>query len=141
MGGRFLRYLQSKGMKQRTLSSVTGVSASIISRFCAGGTITSDKLAQLLSGCPDLSLDWLFFGVGPMYRQEVSSDVVSGGSVLVKDADRVTVANGDADRSYMRIISERDAAITELTRSVNERDVTIQRLHDIIVRNAGGGVK
>lgn len=134
MGGRFLKYLQATGRTQLSLSRETGVAASILSRFCSGGVITSDNLCRLVEGCPDLSLDWLFFGSGPMLRSASCPDVVSDGSVLVKDANGVTVSNGPGG-VLIDAIQEKDRVISEKDRVISERDITIQRLHELLLRN------
>ena len=142
MYSRFLQYLRVKGISQRSLSESSHVSASTVSRFCAGQPIGSDKLFSLLQVCDDLSLEWLFFGIGEMFRgkdsgsvnigQFAGSDMSSDHSVRVinsRGARVVTPKNRDCD--LLELLQEKDAVISD-------RDQTISRLHEVIVSLMAG---
>ena len=117
MHERFLLYIRTKGLTQKRLSELSGVSTSMISRFCAGSPISSDKLVSLLHVCDDLSLDWLFFSCGAMLRE------ASFGSGMGKDAA------GD-DGYFSSLIAEKDRIIAQKDRVIQERDETIRRLYE-----------
>lgn len=142
MYSRFLQYLRVKGISQRSLSELSHVSTSTVSRFCAGQPIGSDKLFSLLQVCDDLSLEWLFFGIGEMFRgkdsgsvnigQFAGSDMSSDNSVRVinsRGARVVTPKNRDSD--LLELLQEKDAVISD-------RDQTISRLHEVIVSLMAG---
>lgn len=138
LGERFTAYLKFKGLSQKKVSSLSGVTESTLSRFLSGGVITSDKLARILMVCPDLSLEWFFFGVGEMIRKTdgdrfVNSGMYAGAEVLtdqsvnIKDSRGVNVSHG-LDEHYFRALAEKDRIIVEKDRTISERDRTIRDL-------------
>ncbi len=133
MGTRFLKYLAAKGVSQRAFCTRSGLSPSLLSRFCAGGAVSSDNLERIVSCCPDLSLDWLLRGEGPMERAKgQGSDVVTDKSVLVKNASGVMVSAGQATEELLSALLEKDRMLQECIRTVTERDRTITRLNLLV---------
>lgn len=126
MGERFRLYLRLKGITYRTLAEISGISISIISRFCSGGSINSDGLQKILEACPDLNLEWLFFGRGVMIRE--SGDIVSDHSLLVKNAIGVR-AEVAVPETFLKALEEKDKLIVEKDRAIRERDELILSLH------------
>ena len=138
MNERFSTYLHFKRLSQKRLSELSSVGQAVISRFCNGNAITSDKLLRLLQVCDDLSLEWLFYGSGEMIRSCPSqttinmgafagADVVGDGGVQVKNANGVNVSQGP-DKRYLDIISDKDKIISEKDRIIMEKDAVIQQL-------------
>jgi len=115
---RVAQYLRLKDITLRQLSAMSGVSGSTISRFCNGGAISSNHLQHILQVCDDLSLDWLFYGKGPMLKSEAGTEAIPGEDTLLMEAlaekDRV-ISERD------KVISERDQTIRELLRHVRDR--------------------
>lgn len=134
MHKRFSQYLRLKGVSYRSLAELSCVSLSSISRFCTGTPISSDKLLKLLQCCDDLSLEWLFYGSGDMLRAGknnmynvgafAGSEISSGDSVFVKNASGVHVERGES-RTLLELIAEKD-------RIISERDATITELHRLL---------
>lgn len=137
MNKRFFQYLRVKNVSQRSLSKLTGIATSVISRFCGGNSISTDNLQRLVQVCDDLSLEWLFYGTGQMIRghgdtitynngKYAGSDVVQGGGVMVKGSENVNVSRGDKTKDD--IISERDRTISERDSVIAQKDAYILEL-------------
>lgn len=137
MGERFFEYLRFKGLSQKKVSELSCVSTSMISRFCKGGAIASDKLLRILQVCDDLSLEWLFYDTGKMIRSGVDSVTnnygkyagaeVTKDSVLVQHSRDVHVKQLASSESQA-VIMEKDRLILEKDRIISERDRTIKEL-------------
>lgn len=134
MGSRFLEYLRIKGLSQKKICQLSSVSESLLSRFCSGGAITSDRLQRILHVCDDLSLEWFFFGTGDMFRSRggdttynygkyAGADIVRDKGVMVK-SDNVHLGTNPSDD----LISEKDRIILEKDKIISERDKTIGEL-------------
>ena len=145
IGGRLSLYLRTKGVSQRKLARLSGVSVSIVSRFCNGMVITSDKLFRLLEHCDDLSLDWLLFGAGEMTRQTdnaayrvsqgAGADFSGNGSVLVKNSNGVKVLSPSSTQgTLISLLAEKDRIIADKDRVIGERDEMIRRLHEMLLK-------
>lgn len=136
MGGRFLEYLKKKGISQRKISQLSCVSESLVSRFCAGGVVSSDKLQRILLACDDLSLEWLFYGSGEMlrgrggdvtnnYGKYAGADIVHDKGVVLKNAGGIHV---ESNEIFRQLLSEKDRIILEKDKVISERDRTIREL-------------
>ena len=84
---------------------------------------------KMLSVCDDLSLDWLFRGIGGMFLSDTPSSSVSIGST----GEDSVVVNGSRDVKVERgsdsnVLLEKDRIIIEKDRIISERDRTIERL-------------
>lgn len=147
MNKRFFEYLRVKKVSQRSLSKLTGIAPSVISRFCSGNSISSDKLQRLVQACEDLSLEWLFYGNGEMIRTHgdtityntgkyAGSDVVQDGGVMVKGSKHVSVSPGGEISPDCKakddIIAERDRTISERDAVIAKKDAYILELLNTI---------
>ena len=142
MNGRFVVYLKSKGISQKEISELSCVSAATVSRFCSGSPISSDKLLRLLQVCDDLSLEWFFFGTGDMVRRRTcdsytfnmgsysGSDMSQDHSVNIRSSPGAQV--GDLSRKDV------DLLLAEKDRVISERDATISKLNELLVRHFSG---
>ena len=144
MNKRFFEYLRFKNVSQRSLSKLSGIAPSIISRFCAGNSISSDKLLRLLQVCDDLSLEWFFYGTGEMIRscgnntnifnngRYAGADFARDGGVIVKGSEKVLVSSPGTvpgDRDFKDdIISLRDKTISERDSVIAAKDAYILEL-------------
>ena len=144
MNQRFALYLRVKNMGQQELAVESGISQATISRFCSGGSITSDKLLRLLHVCDDLSLYWLFYGTGEMLRKDCNSTVINMGSFAgskVDSEDSVILGDSpgsDATRqdSYrlLSLLTRKDEIIAGKDAIISERDKTIKHLYGLLER-------
>lgn len=129
---RFLLYLHEKGMTRKDLSELSGVSRSVVTRFFQERDIESGSLVKMLSVCDDLSMDWLFRGIGGMFLSDAASSVNIGStgedSVVVNGSRDVKVERGSASS----VLLEKDRIILEKDRIISERDRTIERLHALL---------
>ena len=107
---RFSLYLRTKNLTQRTLAHQADISLGTISRFIRGEAIGTDKLQAVLSACPDLSLEWIFRGTGPMCLSDVSID-------------------NSQTLEYLRLISEKD-------RLIKEKDIIITELQRLLMEKS-----
>lgn len=107
MNTRLSIYLSVKHITQTRLATITGVSKSTLSHFLTGRPITSDKLLRIIQTCEDISLEWLFFGVGTMIK-------------------------GDNDGAYLQTqISEKDRIISARDETILKKDAMITRLQEL----------
>lgn len=124
---------------------MTGISTSVISRFCAGGNMSSEKLLRLLQACDDLSLEWFFYGSGEMIRSHgntityntgkyAGADVAKDGGVLVRDSEKVSV---NVRPDWEKIVSERDRTISQRDAVIAEKDAIIRDLLDRLGAKSG----
>lgn len=139
MNGRFVIYLKSKGLSQKEISELSCVSAATVSRFCSGSPISSDKLLRLLQVCDDLSLDWLFFGTGDMVRSRTCDSYTfnmgsfSGSDISHDHSVNIRSSPGAQVGSLSRM--DVDLLLAEKDRVISERDATIGKLNEILVRH------
>ena len=127
-----------KNLSQKKISDLSCVSTSTVSRFCQGESIGSFFLQKILHVCDDLSLEWLFYGSGEMFRSReggvvnnygafAGSDFISDGGVQVKNSTGVTVGK-PVRQDVDALLREKDALILEKDRVISERDNTIREL-------------
>lgn len=142
MNGRFVVYLKSKGLSQKEISELSCVSAATVSRFCSGSPISSDKLLRLLQVCDDLSLEWLFFGTGDMVRsRSCDSYTFNMGSFSGSDISHDHSVNiRSSSGAQVGALSRKDVdlLLAEKDRVISERDATIGRLNELLVRYFSG---
>lgn len=142
MNGRFVVYLKSKGLSQKEISELSCVSASTVSRFCSGSPISSDKLLRLLQVCDDLSLDWLFFGTGDMVRSRTCDSYsfnmgsFSGSDISHDHSVNIRSSPGAQVGALSRM--DVDLLLAEKDRVISERDATIGKLNELLVRHFSG---
>lgn len=142
MNGRFVIYLKSKGLSQKEISELSCVSAATVSRFCSGSPISSDKLLRLLQVCDDLSLDWLFFGTGDMVRSRTCDSYTfnmgsfSGSDISHDHSVNIRSSPGAQVGSLSRM--DVDLLLAEKDRVISERDATIGKLNELLVRHFSG---
>lgn len=142
MNGRFVVYLKSKGLSQKEISELSCVSAATVSRFCSGSPITSDKLLRLLQVCDDLSLDWLFFGTGDMVRSRTCDSYTfnmgsfSGSDISHDHSVNIRSSPGAQVGALSRM--DVDLLLAEKDRVISERDATIGKLNELLVRHFSG---
>ena len=110
MNTRLSIYLSANHITQAQLATITSVSKSTISHFLSGHPITSNNLQRIIQSCKDLSLEWLFFGVGAMLKGDYADDDIPA---LIAEKDR--------------IISARDETITK-------KDATICRMQELLLQ-------
>lgn len=142
MNGRFVVYLKSKGLSQKEISELSCVSAATVSRFCSGSPISSDKLLRLLQVCDDLSLDWFFFGTGDMVRsRSCDSYTFNMGSFSGSDISHDHSVNiRSSPGAQVGALSRKDVdlLLAEKDRVISERDATIGKLNELLVKHFSG---
>ena len=141
MNQRFVAYLKFKELSQKDVSSLSCVSAATVSRFCSGSPIASDKLLRLLQVCDDLSLEWFFFGTGEMLRRrDCDSYTFNMGSFSGSDLSTdksVSVHSSPGARVGEFMDKDFGALLAEKDRVISERDATIGRLNELLLKCYG----
>lgn len=152
MNVRFSQYLRTKGITQHKLSELSCVPASTISRFLSGRPVGSDSLVKLLQVCDDLSLEWLFFGSGQMFRSRdgvtvnmgafAGADVASGGDLtMIRESPGAAVrGSGEAYGGSFASLKEKDRVIAERDRAISERDALVSRLYALLLEKGVPGI-
>ena len=113
IGIRLSKYLTAINMNQVTVAELSGNSTATISRFCRGAPINSNKIETIIKALPDMNLEWLFFGNGPMTKDgNLKSDIK------------------EQDNPYMTIIMEKDRQIAARDSTISQRDKVICRLQE-----------
>lgn len=112
------------------MASLSGLNEMQLSRFCSNNVITVKTLVKLLSACDDLSLDFLFFGYGEIFKSKGNTtinhgDIHNDKSNTISDSAK-TKHNPDTD--MLRLLEEKEKLIAEKDRTISERDQTIGRL-------------
>ena len=138
ISSRFKLYLAHKSLSQREIASMCGLTPATVSRFCSGKAIQSDKLQQLLNVCDDLSLEYLFFGYGEMFKKDCGTyNIVQGDTIINNSGDSildksVSVRNGSGSvgvgaeedprkvAELQRIIAQKDKVISERDRMISD---------------------
>lgn len=110
MNTRLSIYLSIKHITQARLATITGVSKSTISHFLNGHPITSDNLQRIIQSCKDLSLEWLFFGVGTMLKGD------------------------NYDNDFQTQIAEKDRIISARDETISKKDATICRMQELLLQ-------
>lgn len=79
MKTRILEFLKAENKSSAQLAEEIGVQPSGISHILSGRNNPSlDFVIKMLGKYPSLSTDWLLFGKGKMYREEILNDLFSG---------------------------------------------------------------
>lgn len=147
MHNRFKQYLRIKVISQKEIAEQAGVSAMLVSRFCKTGSTSLANFCKLLSVCNDLSLDYLFFGVGSILREgrgvTVNCGSVSGtfnnnssgdnslinqNSTVGQDVKAGNISQDNDSSNKDKLIMEKDRIIAQKDKIISERDDTITRL-------------
>ena len=145
---RFKQYLGVKMLTQKEVAKMSELSENQVSRFCKDGSISVINLQKMLQVCGDLSLEYLFFGYGPMIKEQGNVTVNYGptnnhtqfdnGTMVVRSGnDNVSAQRGrcermkDGDGSAM---SEKERIILMKDEIITRRDETISSLNETIIR-------
>ena len=81
--------IKEKGLSNIEFSALTGIAPATISHITSGRSKpTLQVFKGILNGFPDLNSDWVFLGIGPMYKnnkvenEEIDSASLSSGDTL-----------------------------------------------------------
>lgn len=70
---KILAYLDFKGIKRGDFFESLGIAASNFKGNAKTSELGGDKIAKILTSCPDLSAEWLMTGVGEMLKTKCTS--------------------------------------------------------------------
>lgn len=143
MEKRFKQYLGVKMVTQKQVAKESGISISSMSHFMKTGAISLDNFRKIMQVCQDLSLDYLFYGYGPMMKESsgitVNCGTNSGTINNNSPKDNSVAVNNMSGRSkiqfqseltpeLMSLIQEKDHIIMEKDKVITKRDETISVL-------------
>ncbi len=115
MLNRLKQYIEQKGMTVAYVEKMLGMSNGSLSKPIKNHTaIGSDKLENILTFCPDLSLTWLFTGRGEMLKgSERTTNMVLESPAVHKTDDKKTVTDiilhsvSKGERGAIPLVAER----------------------------------
>ena len=108
MQRRFKQYLGIKMLNQKDVAADAGLTPGQVSRFCQSGSISLENFRKIISVCNDLSLDYFFFGIGPIIRDTGRDGNNRVTNNLSGDSTIETIKYQEKDR----IIAEKDEIIS-----------------------------
>ena len=126
---RLKEYIDIKGMTVASVERMLGMSNGALSKPIKNHTsIGSDKLENILIFCPDLSLEWLFFGKGEMLQTETPNhQPVSALAAL------------EVERNLLQtLLIEKETTIIQQAKEIGKLTEQIRQLEQRLGKNAGG---
>lgn len=83
---RLKQYIESKGLTIAAVERKLGMSNGALAKPIKNGTsIGSDKLENILTICPDMSLTWLFTGRGDMLNTDNNTPVNDSNTAYIEN--------------------------------------------------------
>lgn len=123
---RLKQYIESKGLTIAAVERKLGMSNGALSKPIKNGTsIGCDKLENILSVYPDLSLPWLFTGRGDMLNTDNNSPVT--------DSNTASIEN----KLLKKMLSEKEMTILKQAEEIGELKARIKDLEQRSGKTAG----
>lgn len=110
---RIKQYIDYKGLTISSFEREVGMSnGSFASQLKNNKTIGVDKLENILSIFPDINIEWLLTGNGPMLKKNERT--------TIGEPDEPYGSKGSKDELYERIIAEQKERIRDLQRTIED---------------------
>lgn len=123
---RLKQYIESKGLTVAAVERKLGMSNGALAKPIKNGTsIGSDKLENILTICPDMSLTWLFTGRGDMLNTDNNTPV--------NDSNTAYIEN----RLLKKMLSEKEMTILKQAEEIGELKARIKELEQRLGKTAG----
>jgi transcriptional regulator with XRE-family HTH domain len=123
---RLKQYIESKGLTIAAVERKLGMSNGALAKPIKNGTsIGSDKLENILTICPDMSLTWLFTGRGDMLNTDNNTPV--------NDSNTAYIEN----RLLKKMLSEKEMTILKQAEEIGELKARIKELEQRLGKTAG----
>ncbi len=123
---RLKQYIESKGLTIAAVERKLGMSNGALAKPIKNGTsIGSDKLENILTICPDMSLTWLFTGRGDMLNTD--------NNTTVNDSNTAYIEN----RLLKKMLSEKEMTILKQAEEIGELKARIKELEQRLGKTAG----
>ena len=123
---RLKQYIESKGLTIAAVERTFGMSTGAVAKPIKNGTsIGSDKLENILTICPDMSLTWLFTGRGDMLNTDNNTPV--------NDSNTAYIEN----RLLKKMLSEKEMTILKQAEEIGELKARIKELEQRLGKTAG----
>ena len=123
---RLIQYIESKGLTIAAVERKLGMSNGALAKPIKNGTsIGSDKLENILTICPDMSLTWLFTGRGDMLNTDNNTPV--------NDSNTAYIEN----RLLKKMLSEKEMTILKQAEEIGELKARIKELEQRLGKTAG----
>lgn len=81
---RFVEYLKSKGIGQTSFEEASGLSRGAISQKSG---FSANSIEKIAAACPDLNIDWLITGKGPMFKSEQPLSIMERLKHFIEEQD------------------------------------------------------
>lgn len=110
---RIKQYIDYKGLTISSFEREVGMSnGSFASQLKNNKTIGVDKLENILNIFPDINIEWLLTGNGPMLKKNERT--------TIGEPDEPYGSKGSKDELYERIIAEQKERIRDLQRTIED---------------------
>lgn len=83
VSGRLRLYIAAKSLSARRFEALCGLANGYTRTAKSVGT---DKLQAIKRACPDININWLVLGVGPMLEPFAGAATIQGAAALLSDA-------------------------------------------------------
>lgn len=126
---KILSYLDIKGIKRNEFFESLGIAPSNFKGAAKASELGGDKIAKILTCCPDLSADWLLTGEGTMLKTKCLATLPPASNI--EDTYRNDSKGTDIPANTQALGSE---IIDKLLSTINNKDTTIRELSEEIGR-------
>lgn len=123
---RLKQYIESKGLTIAAVERKLGMSNGALAKPIKNGTsIGSDKLENILTICPDMSLTWLFTGHGDMLNTDNNTPVTDSNTAYIEN------------KLLKKMLSEKEMTILKQAEEIGELKARIKELEQRLGKTAG----
>ncbi len=128
MLNRLKQYIDHKGLTVAAIEKAAGMSNGALAKPIRNHTsIGCDKLENILTACPDLSLSWLVSGQGEMLQRDDRAPKIQVGS------EATTAEN----RLLRSMITEKENIILEQAKEIGRLEQRIKQLEQRLEKTVG----
>ena len=140
MQRRFKQYLGVKMISQKDIAMAAGLTEGQVS-------ISLENFRKILFVCQDLSLEYFFYGTGPVIKpscpensgnsiNNVTHNYSGSASLSKMNIHQESGAHGVETERLLALISEKDKLISAKDETITKRDETISRLSKLLEKLA-----
>lgn len=94
---RFSDFVNQVTVKEILLK--TNLKQSALYRAKSGGGVTADTLEEIFNAYPNLNPEWLFFGIGKMWK--IYEKLENNELIKMNDDNTIQVANGNGNKQII----------------------------------------
>ena len=135
---RIEQLMMSEGLNAVQFAAETGIKSATISHILNGRNNPSlDVLKRIVDRYRNISSDWLFLGVGPMYRQKSQPQTLS---LFENQTENVEIPDSYVDKNIEKNVSEKISVQEKKDEQLEKSDTPLiippqisKSVHKIIV--------